>query len=126
KNRRYWQHLQLSDHGRKLLTCCPAAHHGYQLFRQQALAEAIATEGNYDLVVSSVAYDARNVELLHSLRSTGIENFAADWGALFLGRARFATWTHQEWVTWVRNHDADGHWRDWLSYVENRYGYSCG
>ncbi|KKK83326.1 hypothetical protein LCGC14_2794530, partial [marine sediment metagenome] len=59
-NRRYWKYLRLSDKGRQTLARCPAATGGYQLFRQQALAEAIARHGPYDLVVSCVAYDERN------------------------------------------------------------------
>lgn len=122
KNRKYWEHIQLSAHGKRVLTRCPAATAGYQLFRQQALAEAIAASGKYDLVASCVAYDARNTDLVRSLRSTGVNDFATGWGSLLDGRARFATWTHQQWVSWVKASDG-GHWRDWLSYVETRYGY---
>jgi len=123
KNRKYWEHIRLSDHGRRVLTQCPAATAGYQLFRQQALAEGIAESGRYDLVVSGVAYDARNDALIHCLHDTGVEDFAAGWSALFDGRAQFATFTHQQWVAWVRAHDPADQWRDWLSYVEARYGY---
>ena len=56
-NRRYWDFITVSDVGRQVLSRCPAASAGYQLFRQQALAEAIASSGEYELVVSSVAYD---------------------------------------------------------------------
>jgi len=124
QNRRYWDHIQLSEHGQAILKRCPAASDGYQLFRQQALAEAIARTGHYDLVVSSVAYDERNLALLHSLRNAGVNSFAKDWGSLFEGRARFAAWTHQEWVSWVRTHSAGQDWQDWLTYIESRYGYS--
>jgi hypothetical protein len=123
QNRKYWDHIQLSEHGQRTFTRCPAATHGYQLFRQQALAEAIAASRKYDLVVSCVAYDARNMNLLHCLKSTGIDNFAEGWRDLFNGCAKFATWTHQEWVSWVRDNDRDRCWRDWLSYIESRYGY---
>ncbi len=54
------------------LRSCPAAHAGYQLFRQQALAEGIAGSGKYDLVVSSLAVDDRNNTLRECLKKTGI------------------------------------------------------
>ena len=101
----------------------PCSHRGYQLFRQQALAEAIAQKGNYDLVVSSVAYDDRNVRLTRSLKRTGIQNLTAEWGALFDGYARFTSFTHQNWVQWVRKNDVDNRWADWLGWVNERYGY---
>ncbi|NIM18752.1 MAG: hypothetical protein GTO51_00645 [Candidatus Latescibacteria bacterium] len=123
RNRKYWDYIQLSEHGRRALTRCPAATAGYQLFRQQALAEGIAASGRYDLVVSCVAYDERNTDLIHCLRTSGVDNFATGWGALFDGRAQFSTFTHQQWVAWVRAHDSKGHWRGWLDYMESRYGY---
>jgi hypothetical protein len=121
--RKYWEHIRLSEHGQQTLKRCPAATAGYQLFRQQALAEGIAGSGRYDLVVSCVAYDERNAALVHCLHNTGVQDFAAGWGALFDGKAQFATWTHQQWVAWVRVNDRNGWWRDWLTYVETRYGY---
>ena len=123
KNRKYWQYLTISRSGRRTLRSCPAATAGYQLFRQQALAEAIAQSGAYDLVVSAVAYDARNKSLIRSMKNAGIGNFSTDWAALFKGRTRFASFTHQDWVQWVRTHDANGQWADWLSWVAERYGY---
>ena len=123
KNRKYWQYLTISRSGRRTLQQCPAAMAGYQLFRQQALAEAIAQSGAYDLVVSAVAYDARNKDLIRSMKNAGIGNFSTDWAALFEGRTRFASFTHQDWVHWVRTHDANGQWADWLSWVTERYGY---
>ena len=42
------------------------------------------------------------------------------WGELFNGKARFAAFTHQQWVEWVRTH-ASVEWADWLAYVEDRY-----
>ena len=41
---------------------CPAMKDGFQLLRQQALAEGIAKSGRYDLVMSVVAVDERNDE----------------------------------------------------------------
>jgi hypothetical protein len=123
--RKYWDHVRLSERGQRTLKRCPAATDGYQLFRQQALAEAIAADERkkYDTVFSCVSYDGRNAELLRCLKTTGVDDFAKGWGDLFDGRAKFAAWTHQEWVSWVRNNDPHRNWGDWLSYVESRYGY---
>jgi hypothetical protein len=123
--RRYWEHLRISEHGKHMLTRCPAATAGYQLFRQQALAEAIATSPKYGFVASCVAYDARNDALVHCLRGTGVDSFATGWGRLFEGRVAFATWTHQEWVSWVRDHDDAREWVNWLAYIEARYEYGA-
>lgn len=122
-NRRYWDFITISNAGRRVLHRCPAATAGYQLFRQQALAEAIARSGEYELVVSSVAYDERNESLIRSMESTGVADFTKDWERLFAGRARFATFTHQEWVRWVREADESHCWRDWLTWIGDRYGY---
>jgi hypothetical protein len=102
------------------LRCCPAAKAGYQLFRQQALAEGLIESGSYDLVVSCVARDARNKRLQSSLKSTGLLDIAG-WGGIFCGRATFAVFTHQEWVSWVRAHGAIG-WREWSDWITSRYG----
>ena len=119
--RRYWEHLAPNVDREALgsLPICPAARHGYQLFRQQALAEGIARSGKYDLVVSAVAMDERNGELEAGLRRSGIDGFE-QWGRIFRGSARFAVFTHQEWVDWVRD-NGDSRWGDWLSYVTERY-----
>ena len=123
--RRYWEHLaDVAD--RDALTSlprCPAATHGYQLFRQQALAEGIARTGRYGLVVSAVAVDERNNTLDRSLRRSGVDSLE-DWGQLFRGKAIFTLFTHQQWAAWVGEHDVNGHWSDWLEYVSLRYGLS--
>lgn len=122
--RLYWERLaraaDLQQLGR--LTACPAAFAGYQLLRQQALAEALAERGAFDPVISCVAYDERNTELQTSLSSTGLPHFR-DWGALFRGGARFCAFTHQNWFAWVSRHDAAGVWRDWGAYVGERYDF---
>lgn len=123
KNRKYWDHLRISARGRKVLRQCPAATAGYQLFRQQALAEGIAAAGKYDLVASCVAYDERNSALIRCLRPAGIGDFRTGWAPLFDGKALFAAFSHQEWVAWVKDHDRKGRWADWLLYVSGRYGY---
>jgi hypothetical protein len=120
-NRRYWDNLNISERGARQLKCCPAATGGYQLFRQQALAEGIAQSGRYDCVVSCVAYDERNLHLIRCMRSSGVEDFRTDWAGLFDGAARFASFSHQQWVAWVRQHH-DGFLADWLTYVGERYG----
>ena len=73
--RRYWEHLESVDDHDALadLPAYPAMRHGYQLFRQQALAEGIAKSGQYKLVVSAVAVDERNETLDASFRRSGIE-----------------------------------------------------
>jgi hypothetical protein len=119
--RRYWDYLEFREEAEAKLTRCPAATSGYQLFRQQALAEAIARSGRYEFVVSSVAYDERNLGFLSCLRATGMPDFRDDWGPLFAGKARFATFSHQAWVQYVRDHDPSRNWQDWLSYVKERY-----
>ena len=94
--------------------------HGYQLFRQHALAESIAQSGRYYLVVSAVAVDERNDALDAALSRNGIDGLK-QWGTVFKGRAQFAVFTHQQWVGWVQEHDTEGKWSDWLSYVRSRY-----
>ena len=120
--RRYWEHLApVADHGvLATLPYCPAARRGYQLFRQTALAEGIARSGKYELTVSAVAVDERNSELNTCLRKSGISGLR-QWGAVFKGRALFAVFTHQQWVAWVREHDREGRWSEWLSWVGARY-----
>ena len=122
--RKYWEYLQPVFNREMVssLRCCPAAHAGYQLFRQQALAEGIAASAKYDWVVSCVALDERNERLQSCLRGTGIAD-VRQWGQLFDGKASFAVFSHQQWIAWVRAHDGDGRWANWLSYVESRYGY---
>ena len=81
----------------------------------------MAQSGRYNLVVSAVAVDERNDELDAALKRSGIAGLR-QWEQLFKGRARFAVFTHQEWVGWVQEHDTAGRWSDWLSYVRSRYG----
>lgn len=122
--RKYWDCLAPVANVEALskLRCCPAARAGYQLFRQQALAEGIAQSGKYDFVVSSVAMDMRNEKLQACLKSTGVADVRR-WGSLFNGKTKFKVWDHQQWVTWVEDDDTAGEWRDWLQYVKSRYGY---
>ena len=78
-----------------------------------------ARSGEYDLVVSAVAIDERNGKLEAALQRSGIGGFE-QWGRIFRGSARFAVFTHQKWVDWVRD-NGGSRWGDWLSYVTERY-----
>ncbi len=120
QNRRYWEYLKISEHGKKVIKNCPAAMAGYQLFRQQALAEAFIESGRFSQAISSVAYDKRNETLIGCLKRTGIDT-CDEWGSLFAGKAKFATFTHQQWVEFVEHNDAIGKWKNWLEYVKCRY-----
>jgi hypothetical protein len=122
-NRKYMNLISFSDKAETVLNNCPAATDGYQLFRQQALAEGIAQSGRFELVVSSVAYDGRNDDLIGCLKSTGIDDFTDGWGQLFMGKALFKSWTHQEWVDFVRKNQVNGEFAEWVKYMEERYGY---
>ena len=121
--RRYWEHLApvVDEEALASLPHCPAMRDGFQLFRQHALAEGMAQSGRYNLVVSAVAVDERNDELDAALKRSGIAGLR-QWEQLFKGRARFAVFTHQEWVGWVQERDTAGRWSDWLGYVSSRYG----
>jgi hypothetical protein len=122
-NRKYMDLLEFSPIAENLLLQCPAATDGYQLFRQQALAEGIAKSGKFDLVVSSVAFDGRNTELINCLKSTGVNDFQSEWDPLFNGKTIFKTWMHQEWVQFVRKNQKNDEFSAWLEYVNKRYGY---
>lgn len=121
--RKYWQFLKLAPVARKKLNRCPAATAGYQLFRQQALANGIYQSGQYDLVASCVALDGGNTTLLNSLKSTGIADVQTEWGPLFDGSILFRTWTHRQWVEFVRANQTNGEHDSWLKYLNERYGY---
>lgn len=120
--RRYWEYLAPVAHRPALanMPFCPAARRGYQLFRQTALAEGIAESKKYDVTVSAVAVDERNTELNSCLRKVGLSELG-QWGTVFGGRAIFAVFSHQQWVRWVREHDREGRWKDWLSWIGARY-----
>ncbi len=122
--RRYWDHLAPVANTAALagLRCCPAASAGYQLVRQQALAEGIARAGRYEFVVLSLALDRRNRTLSRCLQRTGIYD-VADWEELFSGKADYTVFHHQDWVSWVSERDKTGEWANWLQYVRQRYAY---
>ena len=74
-------------------------------------------------MASTVAFDDRNIELKNCLRSTGIKDFQTEWEKIFEGKSLFKTWTHQEWVQFVRETNSTGEFNDWLEYLEKRYQY---
>jgi hypothetical protein len=121
--RRYWHwlHAAVRAEAWAALPRCPAATAGYQLLRQQALAEALARSGRYGFVVSAVALDARNRRLARSLAPGGIDD-VRDWGGLFRGAAAFVVFSHQDWVRWVRAHAPEGAWCAWSAWIAERYG----
>lgn len=136
KGRRYWDHLGNVFDWEASLRWCPAATAGYQLFRQQALAEALASESALDLVVSSLAYDQRNgglpgarSGLVKSLAHSGIRDVRQHWAPLFRGKAKFAVFTHQAWLQFVHGQRTRPAWCDgangWLAYVGDRYGLNA-
>ncbi len=124
--RRYWCLLRDSvdlDYLGKL-SRCPAATGGYQLFRQQALAEGMAASGTYGFVASCVAMDEGNDDLRKSLRTTGMLDLE-EWPKLFSNSdVLLRVIHHRDWVDWVRqNDDENGRWRDWADWVTERYGW---
>lgn len=121
--RKYMNLISFSEQADTILNNCPAATDGYQLFRQHALAEGIAHSGRFELVVSAVAYDGRNDDLIGCLKSTGINDFTIDWEKLFTGKALFKTWKHQDWVDFVRKNQVNGEFAEWTEYLKERYGY---
>lgn len=121
--RKYLDNFKLSKQGKELLTRCPAATSGYQLMRQQALANGIKKSGKFDLVISSVSFDRRNTDLTRCLSSTGIADFCNDWSKIYEKGVGFVTWHHQDWVEYVRKHSTNEVVNDWLKYLEDRYGY---
>jgi len=121
--RKYWDFLNLSEEGKKTLKNCPAATEGFQLFCKQAFAEGIMKSGDFSLVVSSVALDNRNEELKSCLKETGIDDFQTGWGEAFDGDATFKSWTHQDWVQFVRDNQVNGEFDEWLTYLKERYNY---
>ncbi len=122
--RKYMGNFDISEYGKKVLTRCPAATAGYQLFRQQALANGIKKDGDFDLVVSSVSFDNRNTSLISCLKTTGIADIKRNWPNVYVHGADFITWHHQEWVDYVRKHyKSSKEIKNWLLYMQNRYGY---
>jgi hypothetical protein len=119
--RKYWDYLTFTEYAFRNLKVCPASKAGYQLLRQQALAEGIAQSGHYSPVFSVVAFDKRNKKLMSSMNSSGIRNISEEWGLLFKGLSNFSSWEHQEWVNFVREKGDKAMVQDWIEYIEKRY-----
>lgn len=122
-DRKYWDYIKFTPEGLAILRRCPATNAGYQLFRQQALAEALAEKGSYEFVISCVAYDTRNNTLIECLKSTGVDDFTKGWEPLFIGKAKFTTFSHQQWFQWVEEHDTKNSHEGWHTYIKQRYGF---
>jgi len=120
--RKYWRILRDTVNEGFLQQCvhCPALAGGYQLFRQQALAQGIANSGLFDHVVSGVAYDSRNTALITCLKSMGMNNFASGWPRLFSTGVRFHCFTHQDFVSYIRQ-SSDKLCQRWARYIIERY-----
>ena len=95
---------------------------GYQLFRQQALAQGIADSGLFDYVYSGVAYDKRNNEMLTCLGDLGIPDFTKYWSGLFNTDVKFHCFSHQALVAWVTR-CRSSYIQNWGKYVSERYVY---
>jgi hypothetical protein len=119
--RKYWKNLKISEFGKERLGRCPACYGGYQLVRQQALAEGVANEGAYVNVASCVAFDGRNEYLMKSIKGSGIDSIENEWGKLFDMKSKFLVWKHQEWVEYVRKHKDQEFENNWVKYLKNRY-----
>ena len=124
--RRYWEILHDTFDAQIAVTIavCPALRAGYQLMRQQALAEGIVRSRLFDFVVHGVSFDERNYTLVSCLKPLGIENFSSGWGRLFRSDVRFVCFTHQELVSFVERQSSGSTLASWVDYVSRRYGYS--
>jgi len=121
--RQYWSILKnCTSEGMDELAYCPAMTDGYQLLRQQALAQGIVNAGLFDYVISGVAYDERNIELLGCLKTTGIDDFRVGWSKLFKSGVIFHCFSHQALITWVTRSRVE-YVKNWVEYVSDRYGY---
>lgn len=118
--RKYWTYLEDHlDYGLYAgLELCPMMAGVYQLFRQQALAEALKT--HFDLVISSVFVDSRNEEIQRVGLSAGLGSLPEGWAQLF-PNLPFAWLIHNDWYEYVKLNDVTGEWADWLNYVGPRY-----
>lgn len=123
--RKYWSLLKSAINETKLSECgqCPAMTDGYQLFRQQALAQGIANSGLFDSVISGVAYDQRNSELRGCLQSIGLDDFTVGWADLFKTGVHFRCFEHQKFIQHVRDHSKGGRIEKWADYLSARYDY---
>jgi len=122
--RKYWTLLKDSVDEESLRLCghCPALRGGFQLFRQQALAQGLAGSGIFDHVISGVAYDSRNHALKNCLRNIGIDDFTTDWARLFDTPVVFQCFSHQDLVQYAIESGSSAV-QEWIRYLTHRYGY---
>jgi len=124
--RKYWRILgrQVNHSKFSKLQYCPAFKDGYQLLRQQALAQGIANSGLFDYVISGVAYDERNTELIDCLSSSGLDDFRKDWSMLFNANSKviFHCFSHQQFVSWITR-SRSKYIQEWGRYLSERYGF---
>jgi hypothetical protein len=118
--RKYWSLLKnhLDYNVFNSLKRCPMSSSCYQIFRQQALA--VALEKKYDIVISCVASDSRNLPLVNCAKATGLKPFPQGWQELFPS-AKFKWLNHNTWYEYVKANNLNGNWNEWLEYVEGRY-----
>jgi len=119
--RKYWNYLKISEYGLKTLKCCPAYVGGYQIVRQQSLAEGIAKFENNKNIWSCIAFDGRNEGLMKSMQRIGICSIRDEWEKLFDLKTKFSVWEHQEWVEYVRKNGKGKFEKDWVNYINDRY-----
>ncbi len=124
--RKYWEKLaaHINKTAFSKLPHCPAMEDGYQMLRQQALAQGIADAGMYDYIITGVAYSEGNNELITCLKSSGINDFRKEWGSLFNTETevRFHCFTHQHLVSWVTR-SRSSYIQRWGSYLRKRYKF---
>jgi hypothetical protein len=121
-NRKYWELIgkDLNTEMFSALPRCPMSTCCYQLFRQQALAKGF--QPKYKIIASCVVMDERNTTLIQSGKSIGLESFPLGWQKLFPGLPFF--WlTHQAWFAFVKAHNHNGRWDEWIEYIGERYNY---
>jgi hypothetical protein len=87
---------------------------------QQGIADARI----FDYVISGVAYDERNTELITCLHSLGMSDFRKDWPHLFdiSSEVKFHCFSHRSLFSWVKRSHSQ-YAESWVSYMTDRYGY---
>jgi len=118
--RNYWNHLTLAAESFGRLKRCPAASAGYQLLRQQALANGLRS-GKYPFVASCVAHDERNEKLLGCMKGTGLSDLSA-FGTLFSNAVPLTLFTHQAWWRHIRANGGTK-WAKWVEWTRRRYQF---
>ena len=58
---------------------------------------------------------------MNCIKSSGVDSIKDEWEKLFTLKTKFATWEHQEWVQYVREHGNGTFVEEWLDYIHDRY-----